>query len=88
MARKSAVLDFQDLKRMGIVLKRAVYFITCKGRTMYPIKIEENFITRQLVALKDQPPLGIDKDITYRQLSLFDDVNFKPEHSVLKIAGI
>ncbi len=88
MARKSAVLDFQDLKRMGIVLKRAVYFITCKGKTMYPINIEENFITRQLVALKDQPPLGIDKNITYRQLSLFDDVNFSPKQSVLKIAGI
>ncbi len=80
MARKSAVLDFNDLKRMGIVLKRAVYFITCKGRMMYPINIEENFITRQLIALKDQPVLGIDKDITYRQLSLFDDVNFQQEH--------
>jgi putative DNA modification/repair radical SAM protein len=81
MARKSAVLDFQDLKRMGIVLKRAVYFITCNGKMMYPINIEENFITRQLVALKDQIPLGIDKDITYQQLSLFDDVNFKIPYS-------
>jgi putative DNA modification/repair radical SAM protein len=89
MARKSAPLDFQDLKRMGIVLKRAIYFITCKGRMMYPIKIEEDFITRQLVALKDQPPLGIDKDITYRQLSLFDDVNFQSGfNDVPKIAGL
>jgi predicted DNA-binding helix-hairpin-helix protein len=78
-ARKSAVLDFNDLKRMGIVLKRAVYFITCNGRMMYPIKVEENFITRQLVALKDQLPFGVEKDITYQQLSLFDDVNFTPE---------
>lgn len=77
MARKSAVLDFNDLKRLGVVLKRALYFITCNGRTMYPIKMEEDFITRQLVALKDQVPIGIDKDITYRQLSLFDDVNFQ-----------
>jgi putative DNA modification/repair radical SAM protein len=82
MARKSAVLDFKDLKRMGIVLKRAVYFITCNGRMMYPINIEENFITRQLVALKDQVPLGIEKDITYKQLSLFDDVSFKPDYPV------
>lgn len=78
-ARKSAVLDFKDLKRMGIVLKRAVYFITCSGRMMYPIRIEENFITRQLVALKDQLPVGVEKDITYQQLSLFDVVNFTPE---------
>jgi putative DNA modification/repair radical SAM protein len=89
MARKSAVLDFKDLKRMGIVLKRAVYFITCKGKTMYPITIEENFITRQLVALKDQPLPGIDKDITYRQLSLFDDVNFLPKlQGMNKMANI
>jgi predicted DNA-binding helix-hairpin-helix protein len=88
MARKSAVLDFTDLKRMGIVLKRAIYFITCNGKMMYPLKIEENFITRQLVALKDQIPLGIDKDITYRQLSLFDDVNFQPDSRIItKIAN-
>jgi len=89
LARKSAVLDFKDLKRMGIVLKRAVYFITCSGRMMYPINIEENFITRQLVALKDQVPLGIEKDITFQQLSLFDDVNFKPDYPIaLKMANI
>ena len=45
---------------------------------MYSINIEENFITRQLVALKDQTLPGIEKDITYKQLSLFDDVNFQP----------
>ncbi len=89
MARKSAVLDYNDLKRMGIVLKRAIYFITCNGRMMYPIKIEENFITRQLVALKDQVPVGIDKDITYQQLSLFDDVSFQPERPLaLKLANV
>jgi putative DNA modification/repair radical SAM protein len=89
MARKSAVLDFKDLKRMGIVLKRAVYFITCSGKMMYPVRIEENFITRQLVALKDQLPLGLDKNITYKQLSLFDDVNFQPDNRIVtKIANV
>lgn len=89
MARKSAVLDFNDLKRLGIVLKRAVYFITCNGKMMYPVKIEENFITRQLVALKDRLPLGIEKDITYQQLSLFDDASFKlNNHDMVRLAGI
>lgn len=82
MARKSAALDFNDLKRLGVVLKRAIYFITCSGKTMYPIKMEEDFITRQLVALKDQKLPGIDKDITYRQLSLFDDVSFQIDSRV------
>ena len=31
MARKVAPLSFEDLKRMRVVLKRAQYFITCKG---------------------------------------------------------
>ncbi len=31
-ARKTALLDFEDLTRMHISLKRAQYFITCKGR--------------------------------------------------------
>ena len=77
-ARKHAILDFNDLKKMGVVLKRAVYFITCNGRLMYPIEIDENFITRQLLASGERLPFGIEKDITYRQLSLFDDVNFMP----------
>jgi len=85
-ARKHAVLDFNDLKKMGIVLKRAIYFITCNGRMMYPIKIDEDFITRQLLASNERMPFGIDKDITYRQLSLFDDVNFQPDmHDQIKI---
>ena len=48
-ARRLGSLDFQDLKRMGVVLKRALYFITCRGRTLYPIKIEEDYITRNLL---------------------------------------
>lgn len=74
-ARRSAKLDFTDLKRLGIVLKRAIYFITCQGRMMYPIQIEEDFITRQLLSLKDRKPLGIEQDVTYKQLSLFDNQN-------------
>ena len=29
-ARRMGMLDFEDLKKMGVVLKRALYFITCK----------------------------------------------------------
>jgi len=31
-ARRVASLNFQDLKKLGIVLKRAQYFVTCSGR--------------------------------------------------------
>lgn len=80
-ARKSSVLDFDDLKRLGVVLKRAKYFITCKGKMMYPVKIEEDYISRQLLAEKERLPYGISKDMTYRQLSLFDDLNFKMDNN-------
>lgn len=87
MARKSATLDFKDLKRLGVVLKRAVYFITCSGRMMYPLKIDENFITSQLLASKDRLPFGIDKGITYKQLSLFDDVSFHSDMNKLSTSS-
>lgn len=72
-ARKSAVLDFGDLKKLGVVLKRAMYFLTCSGKMMYPIPIEENFITRQLVSTERRKTWDIENHNSYRQLSLFDD---------------
>ena len=80
-ARKTGMLDFEDLKRIGVVLKRAIYFITCKGRQMYPLKIEEDFITRQLLGVKEKLPEHFSENVTYRQLSLFDDNLFMREQS-------
>lgn len=76
-ARRTATLKFEDLKKMGVVLKRAIYFITCNGQMMYPTKIEENYITNQLLNVKEKLPRHlIDPGITYEQLSLFDHKNF------------
>ena len=74
-ARRMGGLGFADLKRMGVVLKRAIYFITCQGKTMYPIRLEEDYITRNLLSVKERLPLGLGQDVTYRQLSLFDDLH-------------
>lgn len=74
-ARRLGNLDFQDIKKMGVVLKRALYFITCGGRMMYPTKIEEDYITRNLLNARERLPEGI-VGMNYRQLSLFDDVRF------------
>ena len=78
-ARRSCRLAFEDLKKIGVVLKRAVYFITCCGRMMYPLKIEEDFIVRNLTdrrKISGAPGKSILQDMTYRQLSLFDDRDF------------
>lgn len=75
-ARRSAKLDFNDLKKLGIVLKRALYFITCSGRMMYPVKIEEDYITRNILDTKERLPAHLrEAASSYRQLSLFDDFN-------------
>lgn len=72
-ARKSTKLDFDNLKRIGVVLKRAHYFITCNGRMMYQTKIEEDYITRRILELDRRKNWELDYDITFKQLSLFND---------------
>jgi len=76
-ARRLGPLSFDDLKRLGVVLKRALYFLTCNGRMMYHTKIEEDYIARNLLAVHERLPVGLSADgMTYRQLSLFDDQSF------------
>ena len=74
-ARRIGVLDFPDLKKMGVVLKRAMYFLTCNGKMMYPTKMDEDYITRNLLNTNEHLPEGV-TGMTYRQLSLFDYVRF------------
>lgn len=57
---------------MGVVLKRALYFITCSGKMMYPTKLEEDYITRNLLSIHEKLPFD-QSGITYKQLSLLDD---------------
>ena len=73
-ARRLGSLEFEDLKKMGVVLKRALYFITCGGKMMYPVRIDEDYITRNLLNTRERLPEGAD-GMTFRQLSLFDDMN-------------
>lgn len=74
-ARRFGSLGFEDLRKMGVVLKRALYFITCSGKMMYKTKIEEDYITRNLLNTKERLPDSV-SGMNYQQLSLFDDVNF------------
>lgn len=75
-ARRTGSLDYSHLKKMGVVLKRAVYFITCNGRMMYDfLKVDEDFITRRLVGEeKELQRYYQQSQIHYQQLSLFDFV--------------
>ncbi len=73
-ARRGSRLDFPDLKKMGVVLKRALYFLTCSGRMMYPTKLDEDYICRNLLSDRTQIPRDL-RESNYKQLSLFDDMS-------------
>lgn len=75
-ARRLGILKFEDLKKMGVVLKRALYFITCSGKMMYPTRMEEDYIARNLLETKEKLPVEV-RNMGYRQMSLFDDVRFR-----------
>ena len=70
-ARRFGALTFEDLKKLGVVLKRALYFLTCSGRMMYPTRLEEEYIVRNLTDRRELSSFTKDST-TYEQLSLFD----------------
>ena len=89
-ARRTTRLDFPALKKLGVVLKRAQYFITCSGKMLYRTPIEEDFITRQLTSTDQKTTWSLDHPQTYRQLSLFDDLHLTtpaPEDSLKTLSG-
>lgn len=71
-ARRYGILNFDNLKKMGVVLKRAAYFITCNGKTMFPLKINQDFIARELAATDRKQIYAIEGDTTYKQMTLMD----------------
>ncbi|MFR1808472.1 MAG: putative DNA modification/repair radical SAM protein [Pygmaiobacter massiliensis] len=64
MARRSRKLDFDALRRIGVVLKRAQYFITCNGRMEHGLIVTPEATLRALV---DRHPIA-----EAQQMSLFD----------------
>ncbi len=71
-ARRMGKLDYASLKKFGVVLKRAMYFITCSGRMMMPIRLERKFILANLLGLHEKLPTGIRGETAYHQLSIMD----------------
>ena len=69
-ARRTRALDFPDLKKIGVVLKRALYFITCNGRMMYRTKMDTDYIVRNL--LEADRHQNRTSGPQYEQLSIFN----------------
>lgn len=62
-ARRQAFLSYDSLKRLGVVLKRARYFITCKGK-YYGLSTDPAYVRRMLLSGQKQPS-------AYEPMSLF-----------------
>lgn len=71
-ARRLGSLDYQSLKKFGVVLKRAMYFITCGGKTMIPLRMNERFILTNLLGLRERLPAFVTGEASYEQMSLLD----------------
>lgn len=72
-ARKHGHLSYDTLKKIGVVLKRAHYFITCAGKMMYKTPIEERYIFSQLAIGEQKENWQIaHQNESFSQLSLFD----------------
>lgn len=70
-ARKAGMLDFHGLKKLGVVLKRAQYFITCSGRRLEGLKVNESTILRSLISKREYSMYLPRPQV--EQLSLFSD---------------
>ena len=85
-ARRGCAITFEHLKKMNVSLKRALYFITCNGKMLYRTKIEENYITRNLLNVKERLPFDVD-GVTYKQVTLFDTGLFPEENTFREVTN-
>ncbi len=68
VARRAGPLHADDLRKLGVVMKRAQYFLTCGGRLATPLRLSPAGVAANLMAVERAalPPPA------FEQLSLFD----------------
>ena len=83
-ARREFALNFENLKKLGVVLKRAQYFITCKGKYFYQAsKMNQNFIETNLLSLER----NLIPSQKFEQISLFDSLLPTKEDKIKCLTG-
>lgn len=80
-ARRHGSVTFEMMRKMGVVLKRAQYFITCNGKMLYNIPLNEQFILGCLVDSQRKDTMKItgegNDNMSYTQLNLFSNFNLQ-----------
>lgn len=71
-ARRAGSLSFEDLKKLGIVMRRAVYFITCSGKMAPGAQFTHAFIYENLTADARRHARELPFAPQAEQLSLFE----------------
>ncbi|ABN51645.1 MAG TPA: putative DNA modification/repair radical SAM protein [Hungateiclostridium thermocellum] len=85
MARKVKSLSFEDLKKLGVVLKRAKFFITCNGKYFFNCNLDQNLIRQNLInGFEDN-----EKRQEWEQISIFSLIPEKPtlQDQIMSITG-
>ncbi len=83
-ARRQFSLDFEALKKLGVVLKRAKYFITCKGKYFDKVyKFNQSFIETNLT-YQERAYLP---QTNFKQLSLFENLQPTKEDKIKCLTG-
>ena len=70
VARRTGPLHADDLKKLGVVMKRAQYFLTCSGQLATPLRLSYAGVTANLMAV-ERAALPMAQG---EQLSLFEQV--------------
>ena len=89
-ARRTGSLSFDGLKKIGVVLKRAQYFIVCSGRKADGLKITESAVMRELMSascVKHLDQSGNYITDSSMQLSLFDKADTTKEDFLKCLTG-
>ena len=71
-ARRAGRLDFNGLKALGVVLKRAAWFVTCSGKVQEGVTIRPEVIYRALTADSRLRPDRLPADPTVQQITWGD----------------
>ena len=83
-ARREFLLDFESLKKLGVILKRAKYFITCKGKYFHKVyHFNQNFIETNLI-IQERNALPLPQ---YQQLSIFEHLQPTKEDKIKCLTG-
>ncbi len=73
IARRAGSLGFEDMKKLGVVMKRAQFFITCRGRTLEGLSLRREYVMRSLMSADTARRLELPE---MEQLSLFSNEEY------------